>query len=613
MASSVRRGSAGEGGSRRSSFMGKQEWKSTPPNLGEGGCFSCFRRSCLTAPDARPVDALFIGGGIISMTTALMLKKLQPNWDIVVVERLGAVGEESSHGFSNAGTGHSGFCEPNYTPKVEKDGKMTVKLDKCIYACESFMAGRQFWSSLVKEGLLKSPESFIRSCPHIAFGPGSEKKETIQLRYEAMKKQPLFASMEYSEDHKVMTEWAPLVMEGRDPNQPCAMTFVREGTDVDFGALTKACTEAFIKLGGDLRLFTEVTKLKRTSGGQWLVTTKKCDAGRNCRLYDSKFVFVGAGGWSLPMLQKSGIKEIQGYSALSVDGEWAVCQNPNVVNRHPVKVYAPGPVGAPPMSMPHIDAREIAGKKLLLFGPWCQWTPRFLKKGKMTDAFRIFKPHNIFPLATAGLKNLDLGVFLAKQMTTSYTARFQEIKEYYPNADPDDWTFVPAAVRAQIVKREGKSKICGTLQFGTEIIKNATGDMCGLMGASPGASTCVQIAVDVLRGCFPSKFNSVWQTEIKDLIPSFGTKLNNDRAAVEKVYAETAEVLGLDERKKGLKAHEAAEARKKLQATYKEIADIKNFFDDAQKRLKELEVTKRHEVEELEALEAESQQAIAGA
>mmetsp|Transcript_118540 Transcript_118540/g.215596 ORF Transcript_118540/g.215596 Transcript_118540/m.215596 type:complete len:609 (-) Transcript_118540:39-1865(-) len=596
MASSVRRSSAGEGGSRRSSFMGKQEWKSTPPNLGEGGCFSCFRRSCLTAPDARPVDALFIGGGIISMTTALMLKKLQPNWDIVVVERLGAVGEESSHGFSNAGTGHSGFCEPNYTPKVEKDGKMTVKLDKCIYACESFMAGRQFWSSLVKEGLLKSPESFIRSCPHIAFGPGSEKKETIQLRYEAMKKQPLFASMEYSEDHKVMTEWAPLVMEGRDPNQPCAMTFVREGTDVDFGALTKACTEAFIKLGGDLRLFSEVTDLKRYNiSKEWRVTTRKCDAGRGYRLYRSKFVFVGAGGWSLPMLQMSGIDEIRGYNALSVDGEWAVCQNPAVVERHPIKVYAPGPVGAPPMSMPHIDARVIGGKKMLLFGPWCQWTPRFLKKGRRTDAFRVFKPHNIMPLATAGLKNLDLGVFLLRQMTTSYPMRFEEIKEYYPNADPDDWTFVPAAVRAQIVKRDGKSKICGALQFGTEVIKNADGDMCGLMGASPGASTCVQIALDVLRSCFPGKFQS-WEADLKKMIPSFGTKLNDFRAYVPEVYAETALVLGLEK-------YDAEDAKNHVKVMDEELKALNKKKEALERQIKDIELKRSEKSAEIQSMD----------
>mmetsp|Transcript_82104 Transcript_82104/g.145559 ORF Transcript_82104/g.145559 Transcript_82104/m.145559 type:complete len:566 (+) Transcript_82104:69-1766(+) len=539
---------------RRKSFSGKSsysitekkvQWKSTPPELGHGGCFSCFRRCCLSPPEPRPVDAVFIGGGIVSTTTALILKKLQPDWTIVIIERLGAVGEESSHGFSNAGTGHSGFCEPNYTPAIVKDGKETVKIDKPIFACESFMAGRQFWASLVTEGLVKDPTSFIRSAPHIAFGPGEEKKKTIVKRFEAMKPQPLFATMEFSDDPKVMTKWAPLVMEGRDPSQPCAMTYVKEGTDVDFGALTKACCEAFIKLGGDLRLFSEVTKIKEDVDHSWMVTTRKCDAGRGYRVYKSKFVFVGAGGWSLPMLQMSGIPQIKGYNALSVDGEWAVCQNPAVVNRHPVKVYAPGPVGAPPMSMPHIDAREIGGKKMLLFGPWCQWTPRFLKKGKMTDAFRVFKPHNIMPLATAGLKNLDLGVFLLRQMTTSYPQRFEEIKEYYPKADPDDWTFVPAAVRAQIIKRDGKSKICGALQFGTEVISNDSGTLAGLMGASPGASTVVQIALDVLRRCYKDVFPT-WEADIKKMIPSFGTKLNENPAMVKKVYEDTAKVLLLD-------------------------------------------------------------------
>jgi len=583
----------------------KPEWNSTPPKLGSGcgGCFPCFRRSCLGKPDARPVDALFIGGGIISTTTALMLKKLQPDWDIVIVERLQAVGEESSNGFSNAGTGHSGFCEPNYTPKIVKDGKETVKIDKPIYACESFLAGRQFWSSLVKEGLIQNPKNFIRTSPHIAFGPGAEKKRTIELRYEAMSKHPLFESMEYSEDPAVMAEWAPLVMEGRDPDQPCAMTYVKEGTDVDFGALTKACTEAFIKLGGDLRLFTEVTGLKQDSQTKkWQVTTRKCDAGRGYRLYDAKFVFVGAGGWSLPMLQMSGIPEIKGYSALSVDGEWAVCQNPKVVERHPVKVYAPGPVGAPPMSMPHIDAREIGGKKMLLFGPWCQWTPRFLKKGKMTDAFRTFRPHNILPLATAGLKNLDLGVFLAKQMTTSYAARFDEIREYYPNADPDDWTFVPAAVRAQIIKRDGKSKICGALQFGTEVIKNEDGDIAGLMGASPGASTCVQISLEVLQSCFPQVFPS-WEKSIKEMIPTFGFKINNYRACAAQVYNDTAKVLGLEQ-------YDLKQSKQKLEAYNREIAQLKRYADLAADSLKKVETTKNIHQAEVQELETQIGRAL---
>jgi len=466
-----------------------------------------------------------------------MLKLIEPTWKIVIFEMHTACGEESSHGLCNAGTGHSGYLEPNY------------KNDKMLYACSSFLQSREFWATLVSKGLISN--DFIQNCPHIAFGPGEAKMEKTRKDYEFKKSNPLFYNMEYTEDPKTMMDWAPLVMEGRDPAEKCCMTRTQSGTDVDFGALTKQCAEAFCKLGGDLRLFTTVTDLKQNDDKTWNVTVNRKCAGNGKRKYRTKFVYCGSGGWALKMLQKSGMKEIEEYMAFAVDGEWAVCQNPDVVNRHGVKVYAPGPVGAPPMSQPHIDARDISGKKMLLFGPWMYPTFKFLKGGSQGEMLLALRPKNIVPTITAVFANLDLVLFLVKMMLTSKQRRFAEIQEYFPGAKEEDWVFVPAAIRAQIVKPKEGSTTMGYFQFGTEVVKSEDGTMGGLMGASPGASTCVRIGLDVLENCFPHKIKE-WEPKIKGIIGSYscgqtgmGQHPNNEKGVehVKRIIEDTARIL----------------------------------------------------------------------
>jgi len=488
----------------------------------EPGCFSCFSG---IAPKQKEVDVVLIGAGVMSATVGLMIRELEPSWKIVMYERLGQPGEESSNGFNNAGTGHSGFMEPNYTKEVlNSDGTLkTVTTEKVEHVCEQFLSSRQYWNYLTKKGLLPAPESWIHQTNHIALGVGADQCEFIKKRYEAMKGNPLFSTMEIClpEEKQKAAQWAPLIATGRDPNQPICMTKVPYGTDVDYGTLTKAKVTAFQNLGGDLRLYNEVKDVKKDKDGKWLVTTRTAGAGSGVCVTKAKFVFVGAGGWALLLLQKAGIPQVKGYMALPVTGDWAVCQNPDVVAKHKVKVYAPGAPGAPPMSMPHLDYRTIGGKEMLLFGPFGAITLKFLRYGSMMDSFKALKPHNIGPTIGALSKNLSLAVMLMTDVFKSGAGKLHDIQHYYPEADPDDWIFIPAGVRAQIIKKDPKSGK-GMLQFGTEVVSDEEGTIVGLLGASPGASTCVSIALDVIQKCFGDKPQfKKWAPKLKEMIPTF--------------------------------------------------------------------------------------------
>jgi malate dehydrogenase (quinone) len=532
------------GSSMRQQSAPQTKTKSTD----KGGC-------CAPLPTPVEMDAVLIGGGIMSATVGLMLKQLEPSWKLIMYERLAAVGEESSNGFNNAGTGHAGFMEPNYTKeKFAADGKTLegVTTEKVIHVCEQFLSSRQYWEYCVKQGLLPDPDTWIHQTNHIALGIGNDQVEFIKKRYEAMVKHPLFATMEIArpEDKAKLAEFAPLVLEGRNPDEPICMTRIKHGTDVDYGTLTKAKINSFMKLGGDVRLFTTVTDVKKDTDGKWIVTTKNTSTGRGIGRVKTKFVFVGAGGWALIMLQKAGISEVRGYMALPVTGDWAVCQNPDVVSKHRVKVYAPGAPGAPPMSMPHLDYRTIGGKEMLLFGPFGSITLKFLRYGSIFDSFKALKPHNILPTIGALMKNMSLAVMLMKDVFKSGKGKLMDIRHYYPNADPEDWTLIPAGVRAQIIKKDPKSGK-GMLQFGTEVVTNGEeGSIVGLLGASPGASTCVTIALDTLEKCFGNKEEMKrWEPKLKQMIPTWelgkaaGDMKDVTAPAVNAVYERTGVAL----------------------------------------------------------------------
>jgi malate dehydrogenase (quinone) len=218
--------------------------------------------SAVRADDApEKTDVLLIGGGIMSASLGTWLQELQPGWKQLMVEKLDGVALESSNGWNNAGTGHSANMELNYTPE-RADGSIDVS--KALEINESFMISRQFWTSQVQRGVLHDPHSFINSTPHMSFVWGDKNVEYLTKRYDALQKTTLFQGMKFSTDHQQIQQWAPLVMEGRDPNQKVAATWTPVGTDVNYGEITRQLIGS-LKKDQNFKLETssEVTDFKR--------------------------------------------------------------------------------------------------------------------------------------------------------------------------------------------------------------------------------------------------------------------------------------------------------------------------------------------------------------
>ncbi|MCJ2046724.1 malate dehydrogenase (quinone) [Methylobacterium sp. J-078] len=497
--------------------------------------------SVLAAPEARKVDVLLIGGGIMSATLGVWLRELEPDWLLEMIERLDGVALESSNGWNNAGTGHSALAELNYTPE---DSKGTVRIEQAVKINEAFQITRQFLAWQVQKGVLKNPRSFINSTPHMSFVWGDDNITYLQKRYEALKASPLFAGMEYSTDPETLKKWVPLMMEGRDPKQKIAATWTPVGTDVEWGEITRqyvAALKAQPKF--DLRLSTEVEGIERNTDGTWRISSKNLKDGSR-QAVDAKFVFIGAGGGALHLLQASGIPEGADYGGFPVGGSFLVNENPDVATRHLAKAYGKASVGSPPMSVPHLDTRVLGGKRVILFGPFATFSTKFLKEGSYFDLLTSTTLSNAWPMVRVGVDQYPLIEYLAGQVMLSDEDRYQALREYFPNAKKDEWRLVQAGQRVQIIKRDPEKG--GVLKLGTEIVSAKDGSIAALLGASPGASTAAPIMLNVLEKVFAQKVATPeWQAKIRQIVPSYGTKLNDDaqKAYQELVY--TSEHLQL--------------------------------------------------------------------
>ncbi|GAA4677140.1 malate:quinone oxidoreductase [Frondihabitans cladoniiphilus] len=485
-----------------------------------------------------PIDVALIGGGIMSATLGALLKQLQPEWSIEVYEALTDVALESSNPWNNAGTGHSALCELNYTPE-KADG--SIDITSAVKVNEQFQISRQFWSFLVGEGDLPEPDHFINSTPHMSFVWGAANVEYLRKRSEALEGHPLFAGMEFSDDVDVIRQWAPSLIPGRAKNQPIAATHILAGTDVDFGSLTRNLFDYLTKSGVGLHLGHTVTNLTKKRDGSWRVDLA-VGATSEPHTVNAKFVFVGAGGGALHLLQKSGIPEIKGFGGFPVSGEFLRTDNPEVVAKHQAKVYGKASVGAPPMSVPHLDTRVVDGKASLMFGPYAGFSPKFLKTGSYLDLFKSIKLHNLYPMIRVGLANIDLVKYLVGQLLASKTAKFDALREFMPDADPKDWYRITAGQRVQVIKKDAEKG--GVLQFGTEVVTAKDGSIAGLLGASPGASTAVPIMLTVIDKCFPAK-KAEWAPKLKAMIPTVGQQLAADEAKAAATIGATAEALGI--------------------------------------------------------------------
>ena len=484
------------------------------------------------------VDAVLIGAGIMSATLATMLQQLEPTWDIRIYERLGAVALESSNPWNNAGTGHAALCELNYTPE-RPDG--SIEISKAVAINEQFQVSRQFWSYLVDEGRLPDPSAFLSATPHMSLVWGEKNVEYLRKRHEALKDHPLFAGLEYSEDPVQIHQWAPLLMPGRSKHEPVAATRTTAGTDVDFGALTRLLIEGLESSGMPVRLEHRVTGIRRTKEGLWKLTMRHEVGGTPLEI-TSRFVFVGAGGHALPLLQKSGIPEIRGFGGFPVSGGWMRCDDPAIVAQHHAKVYGKASVGAPPMSVPHLDTRVVDGTASLLFGPYAGFTPKFLKTGSWFDLFGSIRWHNIVPMLQVAVRNLDLVTYLVGELLASRSKKLDALRDFYPKADGDDWYELTAGQRVQIIKNEpGKG---GVLQFGTEVVASADGSIAGLLGASPGASTAAPIMLDLIERCFADKLET-WKPALQRMVPSYGRSIADEPGLATEVLASTATTLAI--------------------------------------------------------------------
>jgi malate dehydrogenase (quinone) len=487
-------------------------------------------------------DIILIGAGIMSATLGSLLKQLVPDWNITVFERCEHAGEESSNEWNNAGTGHSALCELNYTSQ-RADG--SIDTSKAIRINEEYQVSKQFWSYLVNNNLIHNPQDFIKSIDHMSLVQGEQDVTFLRNRFEALSTNPLFQGMEYSDDPRKLREWIPLMMDGRTSNEPIAATRDESGTDVNFGALTRLLFAHLERVNVDIKFKHNVDDIKRKRDGSWKLKVRDVESGK-VENHTAKFVFIGCGGGSLPLLQKTGIPEGKHIGGFPVSGLFMVCNNPDIIEQHHAKVYGKAPVGAPPMSVPHLDTRFIDGKKSLLFGPFAGFSPKFLKTGSVFDLLSSVKPDNLVTMLAAGAKNVPLTKYLIQQVMLTKEERMEELRDFVPNAVSEDWDLVVAGQRVQVIKDTAAGK--GTLQFGTEVITSADGSIAALLGASPGASTAVSVMLEVIKRCFPDQINS-WEPLIKQMIPSYGISFMKNPDLIQEIHTSTARTLGLKESK----------------------------------------------------------------
>jgi malate dehydrogenase (quinone) len=481
---------------------------------------------------------VLVGAGIMSATLGALLRLLEPDWSITMIERLDGAAAESSDPWNNAGTGHSALCELNYTPQ-KSDG--SIDTTKAITVNEQFQVSRQFWAYAVENGVLPDVRSFLNPIPHVSFVQGAANAAYLKARYEALVTNPLFASMEYIDDKDEFTRRLPLMAAKRDFREPVALNWTQAGTDVDFGSLSRQLIGYTANNGMTTLFGHDVRDLHKESDGSWTVKVINRRTRAKSKI-NAKFVFVGAGGGALPLLQKAGIPEARGFGGFPVGGAFLRTGNPELAAAHQAKVYGLPPLGAPPMSVPHLDTRVINHKSWLLFGPFAGWSPKFLKQGKVTDLPLSVKPNNLASMLGVGLTETGLLKYLIGQLLLSESARVDTLREFAPSAVDSDWELDIAGQRVQVIRRKGAG---GVLEFGTTVLTAGDGSIAGLLGASPGASTAVPAMLEVMERCFADQYQG-WLPKLKEMVPSLGTKLSGEPALFREVWDYGTKVLKLD-------------------------------------------------------------------
>lgn len=490
------------------------------------------------------VDVVLIGAGIMSTTLGIFLSILEPHWKIHMYERLTKPAQESSNGWNNAGTGHSAFCELNYTTYDHKHD--SINISKAISVNEAFEISRQFWAYSIHKKILNNPKSFINNIPHMSFVWGEDNIHFLKKRFNALQNSILFQGMVYSEDPQQIYKWAPLVIHGRNKSQKIAATFMNMGTDINFGEITQQLLTA-LKKNSNFQIYLkhDVTCIKQHCQENWNVSIIDLSNHSRIKYINTNFIFIGAGGKSLNLLQTSNISEANGYAGFPVGGQFLMTKNQKIIAQHTAKVYGRAPINTPPMSVPHIDTRILNDNKILLFGPFATFSCKFLKYGSWLDLFHSFTKYNLLPILQAGIDNFKLVTYLINQLIMSDSDRINALKEFYPTVNPTDWSLIQAGQRVQIIKKNRKNR--GVLQFGTEIISSNDKSLSALLGASPGASTAVSITLELLNIMFKERiFSNSWKNKIKEIIPSYSNKLDKNPILTNKIRKYTCDALELN-------------------------------------------------------------------
>lgn len=486
-------------------------------------------------------DIILIGAGIMSTTLGSFLKNLEGGWNIKLFERLDVPANESSHETNNAGTGHAALCELNYTVE-QPDGSIDIEKAKSIN--EQFEISKQFWSFLVKNNHIQDPSAFIRPLPHISFVTGKENVDYLKRRFDVLSIHHMFQGMDYTEDKNIMKEWIPLMMEGRSPDEPVAASKINSGTDVNFGELTRRLAKN-IESHENAAVFYqhEVLNLRQLDNGKWEAEVRDLNTNK-IEYHLADYIFIGAGGHAIPLLQNTGIPESKHLGGFPISGAFLVCNNPEVVHRHNAKVYGKEPHGTPPMTVPHLDRRYMGSKESLLFGPFAAIGPKFLKNGSNLDLFKSIKTDNLLTMMSAGVKNLPLVKYSIQQVLMRKDDRMQELRRFVPDAKDEDWDLHIAGKRVQVIK-DTEEHGRGFIQFGTEVVSSEDNSMIALLGESPGASVSVSVALEVFKKSFP-EYIEKWDAKLKEMIPSYGQSLIEDSELLLEIRQMTAADLKLE-------------------------------------------------------------------
>jgi malate dehydrogenase (quinone) len=330
-------------------------------------------------------------------------------------------------------------------------------------------------------------------------------------------------------------------MEGREPGPVAATT--GDGTEVDYGLLARRlCGWLADQEQCGVAAGWKVTRLQR-GAGEWHLSLR-CSASGEERQQRTKFVFVGAGGGSLPLLQSTGLAEVEGLGGFPIGGQWLVCDEPSICAQHDSKVYGLTPPSSPSLGAGHLDVRRLNGQRQLLFGPFASWTTRFLKQGHWSDLPLSIHGGNLGALLQTAARNLPLVKYLITQGLKSRELRMAAVRDFYPNARLEDWRLVQAGVRVQAIKRADR----GQLSFSTEVFSSADRSIAAMLGASPGASVAVNIALEVVQNCLPQLLGcSEGLARMRQMIPTFDQDLKQPASVplFERTHREAAERLRL--------------------------------------------------------------------